>query len=247
MDFKKVKIENLKNYFGFNCDINYPKESLKKEFKNWKMEDDDAPIFRYLYNNLSPKRHLEFGTWQGQGVLYCLEESRATVWTVNPPFGELKEDGYKSYGYFKDEYDEIKNWANKVGLVEKERIGFQTDSLGFIGRKYLEKEYGNRVCQIYSDSVSWDISNYSENFFDTVLIDGGHTVNVVKNDTLKAFKLVKSGGVVMWHDFCPPLIETNDNAYGVDKAFSELDKFLDESCSDRFWIYPSFIYVAIKK
>lgn len=62
------------------------------------MEDDEAPIFRFLYQSLQPSRHLEFGTLQGWGTSLCLESCSATVWTINLSDGEVKADGFWAYG-----------------------------------------------------------------------------------------------------------------------------------------------------
>ena len=36
---------------------------------------------------------------------------------------------------------------------------------------------------------------------DLIFIDGGHTFSVIKNDSEKAFKMIKSRGVILWHDY----------------------------------------------
>ena len=64
----------------------------------WDTEKDDALILRYIYQNHQPRRHLEFGTWQGFGTCLCLESCAATVWTINLPDGEAKADGTWAYG-----------------------------------------------------------------------------------------------------------------------------------------------------
>ena len=83
IDVSVVSVKDLHVKLGFSTPIDYPVSSLAKPLTKWNMEIDDAPIFRYLYRNIMPLRHLEFGTWQGTGVLYCLEECDATVWTIN--------------------------------------------------------------------------------------------------------------------------------------------------------------------
>jgi len=36
---------------------------------------------------------------------------------------------------------------------------------------------------------------------DLCFIDGGHSEECVKSDTKNAFRMVKKGGVIIWHDF----------------------------------------------
>ena len=240
-----VSVRDLHKKLGFETPINYPKTSLEKPLNQWKMEIDDAPIFRYIYRNFRPRRHLEFGTWQGTGVVYCLEECDATVWTINLPFGENKKNGYPAYAHYPEELPSVREWAKKIGLPEK--ATYRTDSIGFIGRRYLEKELGHRVCQIYCDSRKWDISNYPPGFFDTILIDGGHTKDIVINDTRKAFQLLRQGGIVMWHDFCPPVFKQFECTRGVMEAISHQWDWVNSRTNQLFWIYPSWILLGVKK
>lgn len=239
-----VSVKALHEKLGFTGPIDYPVGSLIKPLAEWKMEIDDAPIFRYIYRHFRPRRHLEFGTWQGTGTVYCLEECDATVWTINPPFGEDKPDGSPAYSHDESELPSIRAWARKIGLTEKN--SYRTDSIGFIGRFYLEKDLGHRVCQIYCDSRNWDISNFPSNFFDTVLIDGGHAKEIVINDTLKAFQLLRPGGIIMWHDFCPPIWKEFAPTIGVTEGVLAIWEEIQKQVAQLFWIYPSFILLAVK-
>jgi hypothetical protein len=243
-----VPVKELHTRLGYREPLHYPEASMEKPLTQWEIETDDAPIFRYIYRTFRPRRHLEFGTWQGAGTVYCLEECEATVWTINLPFGDFNANGIGQYGYYDAETNEILAWAQKIGMnVQKEqRI---TDTLGFIGRFYLGKNLGNRVCQIYCDSGQWDISNYPAHFFDSVLIDGGHYEDVVINDTCKALTVLRSGGLIMWHDFCPDrsVIEQLESPRGVLRAVLKNWHEIDKSLSDIFWIKPSWILLGVKR
>ena len=147
-------------------------------------------------------RHLEFGTWQGDGVLRCVEECDATVWTINVPRGEARPDGEWAYSQMEtEEWKPSTPWSER--LVTNDGVWVRTDSFGLIGRKYLEAGWGKRVCQIYADSREWDTRAYPSGFFDTAFIDGGHAADIVESDTRQAMRLVRAGGLVVWHDFCP--------------------------------------------
>ena len=236
-----VYIRDLHKHLGFGSEIIYPVSSLQKNLSDWKMQVDDAPIFRYIYRNFRPRRHLEFGTWIGEGVLYCLEESDATVWTINTPFGE---DG-AGYSFGPEDIADAHAWADKIGLPRT--ANYTSDSIGFIGMHYLEGNLGHRVCQIYSDSTMWDISNYPPGFFDSVLIDGGHSKQVVRSDTHKAMALTHSDAIIMWHDFCPEVYPKMSSTIGVIEAISEQWEWLQTQCRELFWIYPSWILLGVKK
>jgi predicted O-methyltransferase YrrM len=229
-----------------------PPNASAKQLGEWKMEDDDAPIFRYLYQTHRPRRHLEFGTWQGWGTALCLESCDATVWTINLQDGESRSDGTWAYG------ERVVDASNAPpGIVTatygEDELGprtyHRTDAGGYIGHIYREKGLGNRVCQIYCDSREWDTSNYPADFFDSVLVDGGHQPEVVMSDARKSLQVLRSGGLVMWHDFCPPpeirsQFETVKGVTaGIELILPELHSQLKKLC----WINPSWILLGIKK
>ncbi|UOD35545.1 class I SAM-dependent methyltransferase [Deferribacteraceae bacterium V6Fe1] len=238
---KTIELTNLNKILNSYEELNI---NNNKSLALWKMDIDDQPIFRYIYRNVKPRRHLEFGTWQGAGLLYCLEECSATVWTINLPFGEFV-NGDITYGVYTDELESVKAWANKIGFEWKS--SHQTDTFGFIGRHYLNKSLGNRVCQIYCDSRDWDTSNYPKSFFDSVLVDGGHQTEVVKNDTEKSIPLLRSGGIMIWHDYCPPVYDDFECVKGVIDAIELMKENLSLYFKNLYWINPSWILFGIKK
>lgn len=219
----------------------------------WEMERDDGPIFEYVFRSVRPRRHLEFGTWQGWGTALCLEACGATVWTLNLPDGESKPDGSWAYGErVADTNAALAGEIVSADLGEDQggRVVYhRTDAGGYIGRIYREKGLGHRVCQIYCDSREWETVNYPANFFDSVLIDGGHQPEVVMNDTRKSLQLLRPGGLIMWHDFCPvPEIRSQFESVkgvtaGVESILSELQPQVERLC----WINPSWILMGIKR
>jgi predicted O-methyltransferase YrrM len=236
----------------FSVPLSLPPAPSPKGLNQWKMEEDDAPILRFLYQAHQPRRHLEFGTWQGWGAALCLESSAATVWTINLPDGESRLDGTWAYGERVLEGSTIPPDTQTATYGEDElgpRTYHRTDARGYIGRIYKEKGLGNRVCQIYCDSREWDPTNYPADFFDSVLIDGGHQPEVVINDAQKGLRVLRSGGLVMWHDFCPlPEIRSEFETVrgvtaGVESMLPELQAQLKTLC----WINPSWILLGIKK
>jgi hypothetical protein len=145
----------------------------------------------------------------------------------------------------------VPGWARResVKTSDGDRTYYQTDARGFIGRLYLSKNLGHRVCQIYCSSVDWDTSQFPEGFFDTILVDGGHTKDVVVNDTRKALRLLRPGGLILWHDFyiSSDLRPMDSPTHGVHAAIEEVDALLSNELSDLFWIDPSWILVGVKK
>ena len=123
------------------------------------------------------------------------------------------------------------------------------DAGGYIGHIYREKGLGPRVCQIYCDSREWDTSNYPPDFFDSVLIDGGHQPEVVVSDTRKALQVLRPGGLIVWHDFCPlPEIRSQaESIKGVTKGIEILLPELRAQLKKIRWINPSLILMGVKK
>jgi len=245
MQLGSVPLAHLGSTLGFSQNPSEMEIPVSNDLAKWSMEVDDAPILRYIYRNFNPTRHLEFGTWQGLGVTLCLEECNATVWTVNLLRGLVKSNGESAYGISLDQRDSIQEWARISGIEVEDWPA--TDKIGYIGRLYLEKNYGHRVCQIYCDSTEWDVSNYSYDFFDSVLIDGGHDPHVVINDTKKALEMLRSGGIIIWHDYCPPVAGKFESVKGVSEAINNMQDYLNEHLMQCFWINPSWILVGVKK
>jgi predicted O-methyltransferase YrrM len=211
------------------------------------MQQDDGPILAYLYARHRPRRHLEFGTWQGEGTLLVLRHCEATVWTINLPDGERTGDGGWAYLSDFDPTEPVPGGGNQR-LTRGGRRLCQTDSGGFIGRAYREADLGHRVCQIYADSTRWDTAAYPPGFFDSVLIDGGHTAPIVTSDTHKALPLLRPGGLLLWHDFCP-----HDSGYapgastrGVRDAIADLLPILRSQMRDLFWIQDTWILAGVR-
>jgi len=235
--FNKIDYNTLKQILGTS--EMPPSLPGKKSLAKFVMEDDDGPILKYIYRNFNPERHLEFGTWQGTGTFFCLSECNATVWTINLPFGETNR-----YSFTGEEIFSLNEWAEFSGI---DKNNHHTDSIGYTGRFYLEKGLGGRVCQIYSDSRDWDTTNYPNGFFDTCLIDGGHTEEIVINDTIKALPLVRSGGMIMWHDYCPEAESECESVSGVISAVEKMREKLETEMESIYWIYPSWILLGKKK
>jgi predicted O-methyltransferase YrrM len=238
-----VSVDALHRRLAFADALDYPAESLTKPLSRWRMEIDDAPILRYLYRHARPSRHLEFGTWEGTGTCYCLEECDARVWTINLPDGEIV-DGRPVYY---STPDMVPTGASPTEHRHGVDI-YQTDAGPFIGHRYRSAGFDDRVTQIYSDSRTWDSTPYTPGFFDTTLIDGGHSEDVVLSDTRKALAVVRPGGLILWHDFCPDpsVFEEMSSVIGVVGGLTRHWAEISSELQDVFWIQPSFLLVGIR-
>lgn len=73
-----------------------------------------------------------------------------------------------------------------------------------------------RITQLYGDSKSFDESPYVA-WADLVFVDGSHAESYVESDSAKAMRIVRPGGLVVWHDYAGP-----SHAPGVFAALNRL-------------------------
>ncbi len=218
-----VDVDALPGHLAADSSPNLPSGYWDKPLTQWKMEVDDAPILEWLWRWFSPRRHFEFGTWEGFGATLVARATEADIWTVNLPEGETGTDGSSLYA--------------------------ATDSGSFIGRLYRESGYASRVHQLLSDSRQLDLQSLGTGIFDSILIDGGHTPDVVTSDTDKALQALRPGGLCVWHDFCPEpeVLAANLAPLGVVQAIAENFDRWSSAFEQIFWIRKSWILVGIAR
>jgi predicted O-methyltransferase YrrM len=70
----------------------------------------------------------------------------------------------------------------------------------YIGlHRHFSKNMSN-ITHLFGDSRTFDFSAY-EGKMDLVFVDGDHHFDSVVNDTKIAFRLIKKGGAIVWHDY----------------------------------------------
>ena len=65
---------------------------------------------------------------------------------------------------------------------------------------YDNKPESYKVIQLFGDSKLFDETLYI-NMIDLIFIDGSHAYSYIKSDTEKALKMLKVGGLIIWHDY----------------------------------------------
>ncbi|HEY6980679.1 FkbM family methyltransferase [Reyranella sp.] len=231
-----MPVGNLGHALGFERPF-MPTALYRHKLADFKTERDETPIFEFIYGNFRPRRHLEIGTWEGHGATTVARASDAEIWTVNLPEGERNAEGKPMYPHA-----DSAATADPVALQP-------TDAGAAIGWRYREAGFGPRVHQILGNSMELDYAQWSPGFFDTIFIDGGHTMEVVVNDTEKTLALLRSGGLMIWHDFCPdPLtLSQNEAPRGVVAAVAANLPRWRPRFTKMFWIRPSWILIGIKE
>lgn len=203
--------EDLAKSSGF--DGNFPRIEEVWPYNERLMEREDASLLAYLYGQIKPERHFEFGTWEGFGATLCMRYSDATVWTVNLPGGE-DLSGNSVYTQSREPYD--------PGNPGQRNRSARTDSGSWIGWMYRKSGFEHRVHQILADSKDLDITGLRGSF-DSVLIDGSHQREFVSRDIENALALIKPSGWIFLHDFSldARVVRTNSATHGVLAAVAD--------------------------
>lgn len=237
-----VPVEELGTALDFDRPCLPAWKVMPRRLPYFRMELDEAASFSYLYANHRPRRHLEFGTWEGFGVVLCARACDAEIWTINLPEGETNETGrflYDSSLALQEMPEDLRKSATP---------GKPTDAGEFIGWRYRVEGYADRVHQILCDSREFDETAFEPGFFDSVLIDGGHGAELVTNDTDKAIVLLRPGGLMIWHDFCPDAetLKLMAAPRGVVRAVIDNWTRWRPAFDKLFWIRPSWTLIGVK-
>jgi predicted O-methyltransferase YrrM len=79
---------------------------------------------------------------------------------------------------------------------------------------YSGTDVEGRIVQLYGDSKRFDETPFVGTC-DVVFVDGSHAYSYVVSDTAKALRMIRPGGLVLWHDYSP-------ECPGVFRALNEL-------------------------
>ena len=92
------------------------------------------------------------------------------------------------------------------------------------------KEYEKKISVMFMDSRKLNADEYL-NKFDLIFIDGGHTYSIIENDSIKAFKMIKTGGIILWHDYVPGKTSAKDVVKYLNKISKDKKIFHIENTS----------------
>lgn len=92
----------------------------------------------------------------------------------------------------------------------------QTAHARVIKYRFQNTVYEGKVKCLFDDSAKFDYEPYFGKI-DLFFIDGAHSYEYVKSDTEKAFKCVRVGGIIVWHDY------GRMGVNGVTKSLHELN------------------------
>lgn len=147
------------------------------KYEDGMMPPEDLIMLIYFLVRECPSVVLEIGTYMGHTTRAIAENCpEAIVHTLDLPEDfDLNAD---SAGLTKDDHHLI-----------KQRV---------VGREFRGRPCAARIRQHFGDSATWDFQQAAGATF--FLIDGAHTYDYVKNDTVKCMEIGQRGGFYVWHD-----------------------------------------------
>lgn len=129
------------------------------------------------------RRMFEFGTCTGRTAYAWARNSppdaRITTLTLSPD----ERDTYQAT-------DQDAPADTQIALSESCFLDFY----------YSGTEAEPKIEQLFGDSKQLDETLYLGQF-DVIFIDGAHAYSYVASDTAKALRMVRPGGLILWHDY----------------------------------------------
>ncbi len=144
-----------------------------------------SDVEAWILSVLSKKAKMmfEFGTCTGRTAYLWAKnsspESRVVTLTLSPD--QVSE-------YQGESTDNVK--AMEAAVRESCHVEFV----------YTGTNIEHKINQIFSDSKKFDESKYAGHF-DLIFVDGSHAYSYAKSDSEKALKMLKPGGIILWHDY----------------------------------------------
>lgn len=160
-------------------------------------------VIAQLVRSRSPKTLFEIGTFDGRTTLNMAANSAAdaSVFTLDLP-GELVA-------------------ATALPLAENEERYIVKKASG---ERFRGTDQETKISQLFGDSATFNFAPF-RNAIDFVFVDGSHSLEYVKNDSLAAITLLRGGhGTVVWHDYdgWQDVTRALNDLYGSGKPFDKL-------------------------
>ena len=142
---------------------------------------EEACHLAAITSALGARRILEIGTFDGNTALVLAANMKdpGEVVTVDLP-PDFAIENRESLTYLDGEFN----------LTPRTQLA----------RQYRSHPLSSRIRQVYGDSAALDWSTLGGPF-DLVFIDGCHSEDYVRADSLHAMQVLNAGGVVIWHDY----------------------------------------------
>lgn len=131
-----------------------------------------------LVKHFGCEKILEIGTYDGGLTLNIAANTpeSAQIYTMDLP-------------------EKVNDLSIKIASLNNNKSDFLK-----VGRQFKNTPFSNKITQIFADSGIFDFGSLPNNF-DAIIIDGCHDYNYVKSDTENSLKIIRKGGIIIWHDY----------------------------------------------
>jgi predicted O-methyltransferase YrrM len=154
--------------------VNELEVAVRHNFRPRGLPHGDAYVLALITASVRPQRIFEIGTGTGEGTLLMARGAPdAKIDTLDLGAGEDASLG--------------------------EQRGDAPLAADRVGGAWAETEHAERITQHLGDSAKFDFAPFAGQM-DLVFVDGAHTADYVRADSLAAFDMLAPGGVVVWDD-----------------------------------------------
>ena len=140
----------------------------------------EAAALTALIHKINAKRIFEFGTYKGVST---------TQLALNLP-----HDGMV---FTLDLPEDHPAYSLAIPKVAEQQIATEKGK-GML----IPHDLRGKVTFLRADSAKFDTAPYLESM-DLIFVDGAHSYEYVKNDTVKGLEMLRPGGIIAWHDCTP--------------------------------------------
>ena len=176
---------------------------------------DELAMLGYITVATDPNKIFEIGTFRGRTALnFALNSAlECQVYTLDLPLDKRAvQDAYNA--------------------ADVKIIGASLPGIDYAGKSEAAK-----IVQLYGNSLLFDFSPYFGQM-DLVFVDGAHHYEASKSDTANALRMVRPGGVIIWHDFAN-YGDYNDVTRAVLEAVPPAEVVQLENTQLCFWRAPA--------
>ncbi len=170
-NLRKLDSRTLSDIFPGVDELEVP---MKHHFRPRGLPHGDAYVLALITASVRPKRIFEIGTGTGEGTLLMAR---------NAPGAQI---------------DTLDLGASEEASLGEQRGDAPLDA-DRVGGAWIETEHAARITQHLGDSAAFDFAPFAGQM-DLVFVDGAHTAEYVRSDSLAAFDMLVPGGAVVWDD-----------------------------------------------
>lgn len=195
--YGKLKREEIQDIFPAIKDVNISLVNAFNKTVGVSADLLEVATVSAIVKLSKAKKILEIGTFDGNTTLNMAanSDSKSRITTLDlPPEWEGKTSIDIPDAY--------------VNVTARNRIGIQ----------FRGTEYESKIKQVFEDSAKVDWKKLGGPF-DFIFIDGCHHYDYVKLDTRNALDNIKSGGIIIWHDYG----SINDVSGAVDELIGKIE------------------------